>query len=315
MGPHGLDGRIFLAGHRGLVGAAILRRLRGDGIDDLVLRTHSELDLRSRDDVFRLLAETRPRCVIIAAARVGGIAANIAAPVDFLLDNLKIQNNVLEACLEYGVSRAVLLGSSCVYPRDAPQPLRESSFMHGPLEPTNESYAVAKIAGIRLAQALWSQHGMRVLLPMPSNVYGPGDHFDLERAHVVSALVRRFSEAKARGAREIVLWGTGHARREFLHVDDLADAVIFLLRHYDRPDIINIGTGYDVSIRELAALVAQCVGYDGPISWDRSKPEGMPQKCLDVSRIRALGWHHRIDLPEGIRSVLEDYKKREALTC
>jgi len=279
-------------------------------VNGLILRTRGELDLRSRDDVFRLLAEARPEYVIVAAAHVGGIAANIAAPVEFLLDNLKIQNNLLEACLEYRVTRTVLLGSSCIYPREAPQPMREESFMHGPLEPTNESYAVAKIAGIRLAQALWAQHGMSVLLPMPANVYGPGDHFDLQRAHVVAALVRRFSDATESGAREIVLWGTGSARREFLHVDDLADAVLFLLRNFDRPEIINVGTGYDVSIQELADLVAEVVGYDGSISWDHSKPDGMPQKLLDVSRIHALGWHHRINIRDGIRSVLEDYRAR-----
>ena len=279
-------------------------------MNGLILRTRGELDLRSRDDVFRLLAEARPEYVIVAAAHVGGIAANIAAPVEFLLDNLKIQNNLLEACLEYRVTRTVLLGSSCIYPREAPQPMREESFMHGPLEPTNESYAVAKIAGIRLAQALWAQHGMSVLLPMPANVYGPGDHFDLQRAHVVAALVRRFSDATESGAREIVLWGTGSARREFLHVDDLADAVLFLLRNFDRPEIINVGTGYDVSIQELADLVAEVVGYDGSISWDHSKPDGMPQKLLDVSRIHALGWHHRINIRDGIRSVLEDYRAR-----
>lgn len=307
-----LDDRIYVAGHRGLVGAAIVRRLRADGFRNVFGRTSEELDLRDRDPVFAFFRETRPQHVIIAAAKVGGIAANMKAPVDFLLDNLKIQNNILEACVETRVARAVLLGSSCVYPRESPQPMREEYFMHGPVEPTNESYAIAKIAGIRLAQALWEQYGLSVLLPMPSNVYGPGDHFELDRAHVVSALVRRFIEARADRREQVVLWGTGNARRELLHVDDLADAVIFLMREYERPDIINIGTGYDVTIRELATMVAEVVGYGGGIGWDTSRPDGMPQKLLDVSRIHELGWRHRIDLPAGLKTVVADYHARLA---
>ena len=303
----------YVAGHTGLVGRAIAARLRTDG-HEVITRSHAELDLRVREDVFRLFAHERPERVIIAAARVGGIAANMAAPVEFLLDNLKIQNALLEACLEYRVDRTVLLGSSCVYPREAPQPMSESSFMRGPLEPTNESYAVAKIAGIRLAQAMAEQHGLKISLPMPSNVYGPGDHFDLQRAHVVSALVRRFSDAAERGEPEVVLWGTGRARREFLHVDDLADAVLFLLERYDEPELINVGTGIDISIRELAELIATIAGFRGTIGWDTSKPDGMPQKLLDVSKIHALGWRHRIALPEGIATVLWDYRMRAVVS-
>lgn len=306
-----LDSRVYVAGHRGLVGSALVRRLRADGHENLVLRSSDELDLRVAADVDRFFREQRPEYVILAAARVGGIAANIAAPVAFLLDNLKIQNNVLEACLAMGVRRTVLLGSSCIYPREAPQPMKEDFFMHGPLEPTNESYAVAKIAGIRLAQALWDEHRVSVLLPMPSNVYGPGDHFELDRAHVVSALVHRFSDAKHEGLTNVTLWGTGNARRELLHTDDLADAILFLIRKYERPDIINVGTGSDVSIRELAALVAQATGYRGAIEWDTTKPDGMPQKLLDVSRIHALGWRHRIELPDGLRTVVVDYHRRK----
>lgn len=302
---------MYVAGHRGLVGSALVRRLRANGHDNLVLRSSDELDLRVAADVDRFFHEQRPEYVILAAARVGGIAANIAAPVAFLLDNLKIQNNVLEASLATGVHRTVLLGSSCIYPREAPQPMKEDSFMHGPLEPTNESYAVAKIAGIRLAQALWDEHRMSVLLPMPSNVYGPGDHFDLDRAHVVSALVRRFSDAKQDGLTNVTLWGTGNARRELLHTDDLADAILFLIREYERPDIINVGTGSDVSIAELAALVAQATGFRGAIEWDTTKPDGMPQKLLDVSRIHALGWRHLIELPEGLQTVVADYHRRK----
>ena len=307
MGAH----RTYVAGHTGLVGGAITRRLQDEG-DRLILRTRAQLDLRSREDVLRLFAEEQPDRVIIAAARVGGIAANVADPVGFLLDNLTIQNNVLEACALFGVDRAVFLGSSCVYPRGARQPMSESCFMTGPLEPTNESYAVAKIAGIRLALALREQYGTKVLLPMPSNVYGPGDTFDLERAHVVSALVRRFCDAERTKLPRVTLWGTGRARRELLHVDDLADAVLFLLARYDGPELINVGTGEDVSIQELAALIAGVIGYGGAIDWDSSRPDGMPRKLLDVSRIRALGWHHKIDLSDGVRSVIAAYRSRSS---
>lgn len=308
MGALGRRARTYVAGHTGLVGSAITRRLRAEGSADLVLRTHAELDLRARDDVLRLFHDERPDQVIVAAAKVGGIGANIASPVEFLLDNLKIQNNLLEASQMYGVKSTVLLGSSCVYPREAPQPMKEDYFLHGPLEPTNEAYAIAKIAGIRLAQAMWAQYGMSVLLPMPSNVYGPGDHFDLDRAHVVSALVRRFSEAVKHGAKEVVVWGTGTPRRELLHVDDLADAVLFLIANYAGPELINVGTGADIAIRDLAIMTAGIVGFEGSIIWDTSKPDGMPQKLLDVSRIHALGWRHRIELPAGIASVVEDYR-------
>lgn len=302
--------RTFVAGHRGLVGAGIVRRLAREGFDELILRGREQLDLSSRDDVLRFFREERPDHVILAAAKVGGIAANMAQPVDFLLENLKIQNNVLEGALEVRCRRTVLLGSSCIYPREAPQPMRESTYMHGPLEPTNESYAIAKIAGIRLAQALWEQHGLSVLLPMPANVYGPGDHFDLARAHVVSALVRRFVDATEQSAPSVTLWGTGNARRELLHTDDLAAAILFLMRTYERPDIINVGTGEDISIRDLAQLIARLTGYRGAVEWDTSRPDGMPQKLLDVSLIHSLGWRHEIDLPAGVETVIADYRAR-----
>jgi GDP-L-fucose synthase len=301
---------VYVAGHRGVVGQAIVRRLRLEGFSHLILRTHSEVDLTSAEQVEAHFRATRPSVVIIAAARVGGIAANIAAPVEFLVENLAIQNNVLLACHRHGVDRTVFLGSSCIYPREAPQPMREECFMHGPLEPTNESYAVAKIAGIRLAQSLFEQHGMRALCPMPCNVYGPGDHFEFERSHVVSALVRRFCEARASGAPSITLWGTGTARREFVHSDDLARACLFLLQHHDAPDIINVGSGVDHSIAELADMVARIVGYQGAIDWDRSRPDGMPRKLLDVSRIRALGWRHRVELEDGLEQVVADFRQR-----
>lgn len=302
--------RIYVAGHRGVVGAAIVRRLRSAGFDQLILASRSEVDVRDRAAVDRLFSETRPEVVIVAAAKVGGIAANIAAPVEFLVENLEIQNNLLLAAQQHGATKTLFLGSSCIYPREAPQPMREESFMHGPLEPTNESYAVAKIAGIRLGQALHEQHGMTVLNPMPSNVYGPGDHFEFERAHVASSLVRRFIEAVDTGAPAVTVWGTGAARRELLFNDDLADACVFLLEHHDTPEIINVGTGVDHSIRELAELVADIVGYDGSIEWDTTKPDGMPRKVMDVSRIHALGWRYKVDLEEGLRAVVADFRRR-----
>ncbi len=306
--------RIYVAGHRGVVGSAIERRLRAADFDDLILRTRQELDLQDRAQVEALFAATRPEVVIIAAARVGGIAANMANPVDFLIQNLEIQNNLMLACHRFDVETTMFLGSSCIYPREAPQPMKEEYFMHGPVEPTNESYAVAKIAGIRLAQSLHAQYGMRVLCPMPCNVYGRGDHFEFERSHVVSALVRRFVEARDEGVPSVTVWGSGNARRELLHTDDVADACLFLLERYDRPDIINVGSGVDFSIRELAETIADLVGYDGDIVWDTSKPDGMPQKLLDVSRLQSLGWRSRIELREGLSGVIEDFRRRYSAT-
>jgi GDP-L-fucose synthase len=260
--------------------------------------------------VWRFFETARPDYVVLAAAKVGGIAANIAAPVDFLVENLEIQNNVLLACQHFQVTKTVFLGSSCIYPRESLQPMREAYFMQGSLEPTNESYAVAKIAGIRLAQSLRQQYGLDVISPMPSNVYGPGDHFEFERSHVVSALVRRFVEARRANNPSVIMWGTGSARREFLHVDDLADASLFLLKHYSSPEIVNVGTGEDVSIRELAEVIAGIVGYAGTLDWDPNKPDGMPRKLMDVSRLHALGWRYQVDLATGIRSVVADFERR-----
>lgn len=301
---------MLVTGHRGVVGSAIVRRLRLEGFDKLILRGREQVDLRDPAAVGRLFAETRPEVVVIAAARVGGIAANMADPVGFLVENLEIQNNLLLAAQRHAVHTALFLGSSCVYPRESPQPMREDYFMRGPLEPTNESYAVAKIAGIRLAQSLHEQFGMRVLLPMPSNVYGPGDHFEFERSHVVSALVRRFCEARDTEAPSITMWGTGGARREFIHVDDLADACLFLLDEYDAPDLINVGSGVDYSIGELATMIADVVGYRGGLGWDSSKPDGMPRKLLDVSKLRSLGWQARVDIRKGLEGVVTDFRLR-----
>jgi GDP-L-fucose synthase len=275
-----------------------------------VLRTHAEVDLRDAGAVEALLGETKPEVLILAAARVGGIGANMADPVGFLVENLEIQNNLLLGAQRHGVALTMFLGSSCIYPRLAPQPMSEDVFMTGPVEPTNESYAIAKIAGIRLLQALHQQHGMRVINAMPCNVYGPGDHFEFERSHVMSALVRRFVEAKASGAPSITLWGTGSARRELLHVDDLADALLFLLDNHADPAILNVGSGVDHSIAELAALVRGATGYEGDIEWDTSKPDGMPRRLMDVTRLHALGWKHSIDLEVGIHDVVRDFCSR-----
>lgn len=301
--------RVYVAGHRGLVGSAILRKLAELGIDNVLVSDRRELDLTDRPSVRRYFDQHRPEFVFLAAAKVGGIAANVAAPVSFLLDNLAIQNNVLEACQAFGVTKTMLLGSSCVYPREAPQPIRESSFMTGPLEPTNESYAVAKVAGIRLAAALHTEYGTRIVCPMPCNVYGPNDHFEFERSHVVSALVRRFVEAKDAGLPEVTMWGSGAARREFMHADDLADACVFLMNHYESPDLINVGTGVDQTIRELAELIAAAVGYTGRMAWDRTKPDGMPRKLLDVSKINDLGWRSRIDFTMGLPGVIDECRR------
>lgn len=302
--------RIFVAGHRGTVGSAITRKLQREGFENLILKSRGELDLSSRKAVCGFFEKARPDVVILAAAKVGGIAANMANPVEFLTINLAIQNNVLLACRDFNVSKTVFLGSSCIYPREAKQPMREDALMTGKLEPTNESYAIAKIAGIRLAQALHEQDGLRVICPNPSNVYGPGDHFDFERAHVVSALIRRFLDAVHQRADSITLWGSGTAQREFLHVDDLADAILFLMDRIETPEIVNVGTGEEVTIKALAELVAQSVGFRGSTVWDTSQPDGMPRKLLDVSKIRALGWKHQISLTEGIQSVIDDYRNR-----
>lgn len=302
------ESKIYIAGHRGLVGAAILRHVTSNGFNNVIVRTRAELDLTFRKDVWRFFNDERPEYVILAAAKVGGIAANMAEPVEFLVNNLEIQNNVLLACHKFRVTKTIFLGSSCVYPREARQPMHESDFMSGPVEPTNESYAIAKIAGIRLAQALSQQHKLNVICPMPCNVYGPGDHFEFERSHVVSALVRRFIEAKRNNAPSVTLWGTGSARRELLHVDDLADACLFLLKKYDSPEIINVGSGYDLTIRELAETIANIVEYNGGLDWDSTKPDGMPKKLLDVDRLNKLGWQHKIDLETGIRSVVKDFE-------
>jgi len=305
-----LDSRIFVAGHRGLVGSAIVRRLAAEGYRAVMVRGREELDLRDPAATARFFEAQRPEYVFLAAARVGGILANATRPAEFIHDNLAIETSVIHAAYESGVKKLEFLGSSCIYPRLAPQPIAESELLAGPLEPTNEWYAVAKIAGIKMAQAYRRQYGFRAISLMPTNLYGPGDHFDLESSHVVPALIRKFHEAQASGAREVVLWGTGAPRREFLHVDDLAAAAVFLMREYDSEEILNVGAGEDVTIRELAEMVAGIAGYGGGIRFDPSKPDGAPRKLLDVSRLRALGWRPAIGLREGIQSTYRWYRER-----
>lgn len=301
------DSRIFVAGHRGLVGGAIVRRLEQEGFGNLLLRTHSELDLTAAAAVDEFFARERPAYVFLAAARVGGIHANDSYPVDFLRDNLLIQTSVIDAAYRHGVQKLLFLGSSCIYPKFAPQPMPEDCLLTGPLEPTNQWYAVAKIAGIKLCQAYRRQYGFNAIALMPTNLYGPGDNFDLANSHVLPALIRKFHEARASGAAEVVVWGSGTPRREFLHVDDLADACLFLMQHYDDERIVNVGVGEDVSIAELAALVQRVVGFAGRIVLDPSKPDGTPRKLLDVSRLTALGWRARIGLEDGIRETYRWY--------
>lgn len=301
---------MHVAGHRGLVGSAIWRRLQAEGFTNLVGRTSSELDLRDRAAVDAFYAQVKPEVVIIAAAKVGGIMANSTYPADFLSDNVRIQTNLLDAAARVGSSRLLFLGSSCIYPKLAPQPIREDSLLTGPLEPTNDAYAIAKIAGVLHVQALRRQHGLHYISAMPTNLYGPGDNFDLATSHVLPAMIRRFHEAKESGAASVTLWGTGSPRREFLHVDDLAAACLTLLERYDDPAPINVGVGEDVTIKELAELVADVVGFEGDLEWDTSKPDGTPRKLLDVSRIHDLGWKAEIGLRDGITSTYEWYRQR-----
>jgi GDP-L-fucose synthase len=298
---------IFIAGHRGLAGSAILRELQRAGYSDLITRSRAEVDLSDRTGVRRLFEQVRPGVVVVAAARVGGIKANHDFPVDFLLENLKIQNNLIEAAHDFGARKLLFLGSSCIYPKFAPQPIPESALLTGALEPTNEAYAIAKIAGIKLCQAYARQHGANFISAMPTNLYGPGDNFDLQNSHVLPALLRKVHEAKATGAREVVVWGTGTPRREFLHVDDLAGACRFLLENYDSPEVVNVGCGEDVSIRELAETICDVVGFKGELVFDTTKPDGTPRKLLEVSRLRNLGWAPRISLREGIAETYRWY--------
>lgn len=301
------NSRIFVAGHRGLVGSAIVRHLRSEGFENLILRSRSETDLTSREAVENLFAQQQPEYVFLAAAKVGGILANSTCPADFIRDNLAIQFNVIDAAWRYGVKKLEFLGSSCIYPKSAPQPIKEEYLLTGPLEPTNEWYAIAKIAGIKLCQAYRAQYGFNAISLMPTNLYGPGDNFDLQSSHVLPALIRKFHNAKVEMQSEVVIWGTGSPMREFLHANDLASAAVFLMQHYNEAEIINVGTGEDITITELAHLISQVVGFEGTLAFDKTKPDGTPRKLLDVSRLHALGWRHKIALSNGIRSTYDWY--------
>jgi len=299
------DSRIFIAGHRGLVGSAIHRRLQGDSHTNILTRTRVQLDLRNQAGVEEFFSSERPDYVFLSAAKVGGIYANSTFPADFMRDNLQIQSNVIDAAYRHGTKKLLFLGSSCIYPKLAPQPIPEDSLLTGPLEPTNEWYAIAKIAGLKMCQAYRRQYGFNAISVMPTNLYGPGDNFDLQNSHVLPALIRKFHDAKGRRDASVIVWGTGTPRREFLHVDDLADACVFLMDGYDSDQLINVGWGEDISIRDLALLVRDVVGYSGDIEFDTSKPDGTPRKLLDVGRLRALGWAPRIPLREGIHTAYQ----------
>ena len=302
------EDKVYIAGHRGMVGSAIVRKLRAMGYERLVYRSSEELDLRSQSAVTDFFATERPDYVFLAAAKVGGILANDTYKATFLYDNLMIESNIIHAAHLYGVKKLLFLGSSCIYPRLAPQPLREEYLLTGALEPTNEPYAIAKIAGIKLCEAYRHQYGSNFISVMPTNLYGPGDNYDLAGSHVLPALIRKFHEAAKQGLPEVVIWGTGSPRREFLHVDDLAEACYFLMQTYNQAGFLNIGTGEDLSILELAHLIRSVVGYEGRIVHDLEKPDGTPRKLLDVSRLKALGWEAGISLEAGIRSVYEGLK-------
>jgi GDP-L-fucose synthase len=310
-GPLDRDETFYVAGHRGLVGSAIRRRLEGAGFRDVVGLPSAELDLKDRAAVFDFFAETRPRYVALAAAKVGGILANDTYPQEFLSENLQIQVNVMDAALATRVERLLFLGSSCIYPKFAPQPIREDALLTGPLESTNEAYAIAKIAGITQVQSIRREYGLPWISAMPTNLYGPGDNFSPTGSHVLPALIRRYDEAASSGASVVTNWGTGTPRREFLHVDDMADACLHLLEHYDGPQQVNVGTGTDVTIREIAQTIAKVVGFEGETAWDASKPDGTPQKLLDVTKLAEAGWRAQIGLEEGIRSTVEWFRAHQ----
>jgi len=305
------ESSIFVAGHRGLVGSAITRHLRSKGFQNLILRERRELDLRQQGAVNEFFSSVRPQYVFLAAAKVGGILANVSCPALFLYDNLAIQTNVIDAAFRSGCSKLLFLGSSCIYPKHAPQPIEEDSLLTGPLEPTNEWYAVAKIAGLKMAQAYRRQYGFNAISVMPTNLYGPGDNFSLTSSHVLPALLRKFHEAKLHGVGAVEIWGTGRPRREFLHVDDLADACLYLMLRYNDERALNVGWGVDLSIRELAEKMGRIVGFTGRLRFDSSKPDGTPRKLLDTTRLTALGWAPKFDLETGIRSTYDWFRENQ----
>ena len=304
--------RIYVAGHRGLVGSAIWRELERQGFTNLIARTHAELELLDTQAVRKFYADEKPEFVCVAAARVGGIVANDSLPAQFIYENLQVQNNLIHGAHEAGVKKLLFLGSSCIYPKHAPQPLKEEYLLSGPLEPTNEWYAIAKIAGVKMCQAYRRQYGSRFISAMPTNMYGPNDSYDLQHSHVLPALIRKFHEAKLSGSDSVTCWGSGNPRREFLYADDLGRACVFLMQHYDEEQFINVGSGSDVTIRELAETIQRIVAFSGKIIWDTSKPDGTPRKWMDSSRLLALGWKPQVDFETGIALAYEDFKKRFA---
>lgn len=302
------NAKIYVAGHRGLVGSAIVRNLKNRGFTNLIFRTHKELDLTNQAAVEKFFQKEKPEYVFLAAAKVGGILANSTYPAEFIYQNLQIQNNIIHNAYQTKVKKLLFLGSSCIYPKHAPQPIKEEYLLTGPLEPTNEAYAIAKIAGIKMCKYYNQQYQTNFLAVMPTNLYGPNDNFDLKTSHVLPALIRKFHEAKIKNAPQVILWGTGSPKREFLHVDDLADACVFLMENYNATDIgefVNIGTGKDISIKELAKIIKEIIGFKGAIKWDTTKPDGTPRKLLDVTRLHNLTWRHKIDLEEGIKNTYE----------
>ena len=322
------NSRIYVAGHKGLVGSAILRRLKSEEYTELMTRTHKELDLMNQADVDLFFEKEKPGYVFLAAAKVGGILANHSYPAEFIYENLMVQTNVIHAAYRAGVKKLLFLGSSCIYPRECPQPMKEEYLLSGKLEPTNGPYAIAKIAGVKMCQSYNRQYGTRFISVMPTNVYGPGDNFDLETSHVLAALIRKFNEAKVRDQRaevggseqserssygsSVTIWGTGKPRREFLYVDDLADACLFIMRNYEGSEFLNIGVGKDTSIKELSEMIGEIVGFEGPIHYDSTRPDGTPQKLLDVSRLHGLGWRSETSLREGIKKTYQWYVSEDA---
>ncbi|HRP33667.1 MAG TPA: GDP-L-fucose synthase [Agriterribacter sp.] len=300
--------KIYIAGHRGMVGSAIVRKLSREGYGNIVVRSSAELDLRNQQQVNSFFEQEKPDYVFLAAAKVGGIVANNSYRAEFLYDNLMIQSNIIHAAYQQHVKKLLFLGSSCIYPKLAPQPLKEEYLLTGLLEPTNEPYAIAKIAGIKMCDAYRSQYGCHFISAMPTNLYGPNDNYDLNNSHVLPALIRKFHEAKLRGERQVVLWGSGSPRREFMHVDDLADACYFLMQQYDEPGLVNVGVGEDISIKELALMIGKIVGFEGEMQHDLSKPDGTPRKLMDVSRLHAMGWKAKIGLREGISEVYREFE-------
>ncbi|MDI9872477.1 GDP-L-fucose synthase [Flectobacillus roseus] len=299
--------KVYIAGHKGMVGSAILRRLKKEGYTNLVLKQSSELDLRNFNDVSQFFASERPEYVFLAAAKVGGIVANNTYRADFIYENLSIQNNIIHNSYLYGVKKLMFLGSSCIYPKLAPQPLKEEYLLTGLLEHTNEPYAIAKIAGIKMCEAYRAQYGCDFISVMPTNLYGPNDNYDLEKSHVLPAMIRKFHEAKERNEPSVILWGTGAPMREFLYADDLAEACLYLMKNYSETELVNVGTGIDVTIKELAETVCDVVGFNGSIIWDSSKPDGTPRKLMDVSKLHNVGWKHTVDLRDGVTLAYRDF--------